>query len=279
MMRRTGTARSRRSGFTMIEMLVVVMIIGLLVGLLIPAVIKVQDAVKRSKVNWQMTQITTAADQFCASESMGKVGYLPQAPFQLKPIYNVNETEAIYLKQVFPNLPPGPSAGTISTGLPTATLVDGNEVAMFFLTGGEITQYSGFATNSQQPFLPAAATGEIRKGPFVQLQADMYEVTAAGTRARFIDPYRQPYAIFMGRNGSYGTQTFTSPVTSTTVAPYYRGTPPKQKYENPKGIQIISAGQDKRFGIGGDWNARVEDKDTMDDLSNFSTTGLGYGPP
>lgn len=298
MMRRTGTARSRRSGFTMIEMLVVMMIIALLIALLVPAVMKVQDSARRAEAKWQIDQISMAADQFCNLESMGKVGYLPtKVPFNLKPSYVIDasgntEEEAKYLMRVFPGLEVKEASGVkqVITGLTNSiSLVDGNQIAVFFLTGGVPTQFSGFSNNPRLPFSTSATIGEVRKGPFLQLKDTMYSTNPPGFTANgqawLMDPYKSPLAIFSsGQKRDYlttlGGQSFV--FNSQTVTPYFRGlgtaASPK-KFESPKGIQIISAGSDKLFAPGGNWDDIKEHKFAMDDLGNFSPNALGYGPP
>lgn len=315
MLRGTGTAERRRSGFTLPEILVVMLIIIVLAGLLIPAVFKVQDSAKRSETGWQITQISQGADLYCNSEVMGRVGYLPAPPFRLRNNYPPAgfDYEVNYLKNVFPNWEPRPTTGT--NGLPNADL-DGNQIVVFFLTGGTTTNYSGFATNSQRPFnLPDPNNpGEKRKGPFLQLKENMYETNPGGGltpngQAWLVDAYRVPFAIFLsGQDKSYRNSPVGDPTAgqsfafatrdgTSTVRPYARSSGTALKFENPKGIQIISAGRDKNFGPGPspdptvflslppvpalratNWSAVVENKHALDDSSNFSTAGLGYGP-
>ncbi len=277
----------RRDGFTLIELLVVISIIAVLVALTTAGVMKGREAVVRADNGWRMEQVTVATNVFCTSAALGQPGNLPPAPFVLKPTYNINEPEAIYLKRIFPNLPI--VSGMLTTGLSnTTTLADGNQVAVFFLTGGA-PDYAGFSTNGQQPFAAKAVPDEQRIGPFLQLKANMYSTTPGqgltpNNHAWLLDPYGVPYAIFLaGPKGAYLTSasatpsfTVTTATGTSTVKPYYRGSAPV-KYENPKTLQIISAGPNKLFGGGELWSGPVAGAGE-DDKSNFSTAVIGAGP-
>jgi prepilin-type N-terminal cleavage/methylation domain-containing protein len=268
----------RREAFTLIELLVVIAIIAVLVGLTSAAVMKGRSAVIRGQNTQQMSQITQAYTTFCGQENMGKTGFLPPAPFRLQNAYNTNDPEAGYLKQLFPNLS---ISATGLPGTPAAPVVlqDDNQVACFFLTGGAVTNYTGFSNNPQQPFIPGSP-GETRKGPFLQLTAKMYSTNPPGKTANgqawLVDVYGTPYAIFHGgKTGAYRTATGTAQsfsIGTSTVAPYTRA----GKFENPTTLQIISAGPDRVFSPGGDWSAITGA--AQDDTSNFSPNVLSAGP-
>ncbi|MBP3958491.1 prepilin-type N-terminal cleavage/methylation domain-containing protein [Gemmata sp. G18] len=279
----------RRDGFTLIELLVVISIIGVLVALTTAGVMKGRDAVIRADNGWRMEQITVAANSFGVSAELSQPGHLPPPPFRLKKNYTLSDgsldptytIEASYLKRLFPNL------YLADTGLTDAVLDDGNQIAVFFLTGGAPMEFQGFA-RGQKPFTKKAQGDEQRIGPFLQLKLNMYETLANG-HARVLDPYGSPYVVFLaGSKGTYTVagstttvQTFTSG--SVIVSPYYRqtlplpATPPPPKYENPKTLQIISAGPNKTFGAGGIWSGPINGAGE-DDKSNFSTAVIGAGP-
>ncbi len=66
--------RRPRTGFTLIEMLVVMLIIAVLVGLLLPAVMRATDAGKRTQASAEMNELGMAIGQF---KSKYSVDYVP----------------------------------------------------------------------------------------------------------------------------------------------------------------------------------------------------------
>jgi len=139
-------ADSRRAGFTLIEMLVVIMIILLLVGLLLPAVQKARDAAMRAQVKSEIANIGTGIENF---KTTYDVKYIPTF-FILSNDYNfppgdpwgpaLTESREFYAK-VWPKafLPPAITGG--KTGFtPLANDVfriqlDGNQLLVFLLGG------------------------------------------------------------------------------------------------------------------------------------------------
>jgi type II secretory pathway pseudopilin PulG len=159
---------TRRPGFTVIEVLVVVSILILLVALLLPAVQRARDVGTRTVNYSQIGEIGSAIGE--AKQVLG-LPQIPPGPFTLKNKYLGNEPELGILLTAWPQL------NTSATGLIPAAqggkqdsevILDSNQTLLFFLTGGTVTNFTGFATNPAQPFT-VGNPGDNRKGPFLQV--------------------------------------------------------------------------------------------------------------
>jgi prepilin-type N-terminal cleavage/methylation domain-containing protein len=291
-----------RRGFTLVEILVVIAIIAILTGLLVVTIPKVVRSSKIAATAAEIGQIGNAIGTYKAKMNVPYIpscGSGPNGTFHFKSTYNGNEPEAIYLKQVFPQLPGCTGAGSGTTGLPNDVYLDGNQTLIFFLTGGSVTNLQGFSTNRTAPFTsPAANSTENRLGPFLDFPANRYSTTAQSTgassgHASLIDRFGSPFAYFAfnptartylaptAAGGFTVDQSFT--FRGTTVNPYRDGNTVTSKYMNPQGFQIISAGDNGTddtsgphgFGAGGIlWTPGAgdysEDSNGGDDLSNFN---------
>lgn len=278
------TAGPARGGFTMIELLVVILIIAVLVGLLVPAIGVVRGQVKKTEAANEIAQLVTGHQQFVAKFSVKHIpssGSSATGKFQLRGKYydapttgQVGKTsvEGVYLKQVFPQL------NLDNTQLPDQDL-DGNQCLVFFLSGGSVTGYQGFSANKQQPFLAPQQQGEERIGPFFD-----FKPAKLNAQGQYLDPWGTPYAYFSAtqRGNDYPdsvvfTVTNTAedpPVQSNTYPLYTGGGAGVKKFQQPKGFQIVSAGPNRQFGGGGAWNPGsgdyIREGKGGDDLCNFN---------
>jgi prepilin-type N-terminal cleavage/methylation domain-containing protein len=267
----TGTrTRKQRVAFTLIELLVVMAIIAVLVGLLMAGIQNVRSAGPRTENFHRMTKIGDAiAGARLPKEQNGlNLTYIPSEPmtsggFTLKSSYTGTEPELNILTQAWPNL------NTSNTGLPNVTL-DPNQTLCFFLTGGTVTNYTGFSNNPKQPF-SVAVSGESRRGPYLDV-SNLKNVMVSPTngQAWIIDPFGTPYVYFAsigGKTANYAAQTFQG------VSPYKD--PKTGKFINENSFQIISAGKDMAFGPGG--TNLPSTGAGGDDQANFSKFLLGAG--
>ncbi|VTR98762.1 type II secretion system protein [Tuwongella immobilis] len=270
-MRTTLPTRSHRLGFTLIELLVVIAIIGILMGLTLAAVQQVRGKANDVKVREEIAQIESSIAAF---KQHFEVDYLPNA-FLLAPNYGdpslagnpLAAASQAYLRRMFPRM------NLASTGLPATTL-NGNQCLVFFLSGGPITNFSGFSSNPSAPF----ATGGTRMGPLLELNAKRLNANN-----ELIDPWGNPYVYFTAINRGYNSHplnpTTATPtgVSMTFFSQSINGGAPKPL--NATGFQMISAGNNKAFGPGGLWapggGVYGGASPGADDVANFHPRVLG----
>ncbi len=119
--------RKTRSGFTLVEMLVVIAIIGVLVGITVPAVMIGMRAVKRAAIAMEVQTLTDAVEQYKT-----KFGSYPPDGSSMARIQQ-------HLRKAFPQIAASEftalgNAANCSTGAPTGVM-DPGEALVFFLGG------------------------------------------------------------------------------------------------------------------------------------------------
>jgi prepilin-type N-terminal cleavage/methylation domain-containing protein len=295
---RAPSSARGRAGFTLIELLVVIAIIAALVGLTIAGVMRVLGAGPRAQTSSTLSALANGINTFASERS---VPYIPSGtydfatnrwtgPFRLRNSYtsttnpNDQSFEAQYISRVFGRVTLDNLGNPAFPGNDTSAPItlDANQTLLFFVNGIQDSDgqggvaFRGFQ-KGQKPFAPFTKD-ENRLGPyFGEITARQY-VASGREFARIIDGWRTPLAYFTAYNakpavvnsgGAYGGN---NPLATGLVGPYFTGT----GYANPSGFQLISAGENKRFGAGGNW-ANVS-PDGADDRANFSPNNLGAGP-
>lgn len=168
-MRRAPT--SRRTAFTLIELLMVIAIIGILVGLVVPAVMYAMTTVKQRAISMDVQTLANAVDQY-----KNKYGDYPP-----------DGTDATiftrHCRKLFPNMAPSELAlviaGSNCSTRPSGGVMDPPEALVFFL--------GGFSKDSVHPFTgtggPFVATPTGSKSPYqynVDRNEPLYEAFSGG---------------------------------------------------------------------------------------------------
>jgi len=286
-------ADKARSGFTLIEVMVVILIISILVSLTAVVLTKVRTKAKEATAQAEMAQVSNAIGAFKVKLN---ASFLPAfqpssstgGSFRLASGYTdasgalipAFAPEATYLKQLFPQMNLSDNGLRDSSGkfinngvfMPAGSTngpmtLDPNQSMLFFLTGSTFTSFQGFSTNRQTPF--ASPSGGPSVGPFLDVAAGKLDTASP---PHYTDPWGNPYAYlaFDPNLNKYPNATCFG------VSPYSDST---GKPLNQKGFQIISAGKDGAFGPGGAWTPQQGQYAIgaagADDLASFNSTPLG----
>lgn len=282
----------KRSAFTLVELMIVVIIIAVLVSLVSAAIAKVMDKIPEVQTSTDIAQLGVALQAFMSDYK------LTDPPPSTLVLYETNPLQ-------------GPSAGFLQKafGKNLGSFVDWNgdgqangpwtlegEQCLVFYVGG-IGGTQGFSYN---PTNPAAPGGSKRHGPYFTFQTnrlvplnptinataspfpvymDAWQVKNRPYGLKPGHPQGWPYAYFSsnGYNNTGYTQGALGALKdcqSIGATPYFTTT---GQYINPNTYQIISAGKDGQFGTGNMATASSERPGGYDDQSSFSSTILGAG--
>lgn len=294
--------RPARAGFTLVEIMIVLVILVILISLLAAAVFRAVVKSREVRDRTEISQLTAALETFKT-----KYGFYPPSRLKLCEVFSQyspgspGDDDAIhYLTRMFPQCLPqwqSPGIDWNGNGAPDGpAILEGHFCLVFFLGGipgrfgGPTCQ--GFSTNPRDP---AAQTAD-RVGPFFQFKPERLGPVGAPYYA-YLDTFlQQPYAYFSSYKNTNGYNRYPGSDCSglptgvpLPIMPYWESPPPgpgrPANFLNPNSFQIISAGRDGVFGLGGNrmlpWSAPnasafyVEGDPGRDDLSNFYDSSLG----
>ncbi len=308
---RTRTNSNRRNGFTMIEVMVVIVILAILIGLLLPALSSARLRVRQTQVRTEISQLENAIGNF-----KNRFGVEPPSRITLwedptanngcatsTPNQNAIESLAI-LRQMWPAFDATASTlrdwdgdGT-ATGGPF-TLTQG-ECLVFFLGGmptsssvggTNLFTLSGFSKNPADPTIK----GGTREGPFYEFKNDRFTDFGTTGFPEYKDPLpgqTQPYLYYSSYDGSGYREMFknVTPDYFATVASglpilaYRQGSivatpastatalPTQTSPFKSKSFQIISPGLDHKYGPGGPYVAGSKDPLPAWDSNSFNSS-------
>ena len=228
-----------RVGFTLIELMVVIVIISILIGLLVPAVMSVRSKARDAEVRKDISDLEQAIAQFKVSFGIEPPSYIELFANQSDWDLPANTRYKGVIKQLWSQFDfsdcGGSSVGAVGSktfslpNTPTVLKLNGSECLVFFL-GGMIDPssggFTGFAKDPANPFSSAAVVTN-REGPFFEFKGALK--TPSGTPGddrwtgrltdkdkdwvpEYRDPLPQqqfPYAYFNGVSGSYRTTSWT----------------------------------------------------------------------
>ncbi len=278
----------RRSGFTLIELLVVIAIIAILASLTLAGVMMFFRKGPEVQNKNDMLQISQALQRFKADYKR-----YPPSLIRLRANmkdYSANRLDALddasiaFLNVMWPQLSGTtniPWAGSVS--LPASGLVlEGDQCLVFFLGGPPITGgtasaglMGGFSTD---PLNPVVASAGNRK-KYIDFQTARLTIRAnvAGQLfPSYVDAYgTQPFMYFGSTTVANRPNGYSQGANTLGIRPYSKDAPPATQFYNADSFQLISAGADMKWGLGGQWTPGSATGDGKDDVSNFSDKILG----
>jgi prepilin-type N-terminal cleavage/methylation domain-containing protein len=309
--RRAAVAASRRSrfGFSLIELLAVIVVIAILIGLLIPAVQSVRQNAKKTEVRAEISSIEAALARFREEFNMDPpsslVIYEQASDWTANASLPAVRRSRAFIRQLFPNYNFAINRDINADGDQTDEFaLVGAECLVFFLGGAptwidvnsnglkdpdeEVVLISGFSKNPANPFAPLPASGERRNrlGPYFDFKQGRLlpsPTTGHNNLHAYLDPLPSQTSPYLYLSSYEGRGYQITDLGSGSLSDFYRqGEAATSPAWNPTGVQIISPGMDKQYGTGGPWleakastqlggNRQVEE----DNITNFHNTTLG----
>jgi prepilin-type N-terminal cleavage/methylation domain-containing protein len=246
-----------RSGFTLIEVLIVMTIIGILAALILPAV-------NRARMRAQIARVQAELESIKASITDFNIRFKNNPPSSVT-LYEAPAgwaTDALSrrtIKTLWPQFDFSVSRDVNGDGDFTDTFaMEGSECLVFFL-GGMIDGTSGaFRGFSKNPGNPLVLDNGTRDGPFFEFLGGIDPATKTPTGRitdsdgdslpEYLDPLAsqtQPI-VYLSSNGGLGYRA----TDDDSINPYYRDGARRDPY-HADGFQLISPGFDFAYGSGG----------------------------
>lgn len=216
-MHQQRTSTSKRAGFTLVELMVVILIISILSALLTMAVSRGIATAKRTRNRTEIAQLAAAVDTFKAAY---RVDYIPSRIYLSETgNYTAGTADSLaYLQRLWPKLSfpvdwngngkIDPASDPNSFG---DAWLEGDQCLVFFLGGLAVRDSVtlapgciGFSTNPVNPMAHLVAGGAATavRGPFYEFDTSRLAYLPHGTFSTFNFNLVTPYASYLDTYGA-----------------------------------------------------------------------------
>ena len=283
-------SRAARSGFTLIELMVVIVIIAILMALILPALNGVRIRARQTQVAAEITQLDQAIASFKAQFGVEPPSsiYIPVSGGTWDSISR-SKIRSIWPQFNFD------ARGGLAASVPDLHL-SGAECLVFFLGGmqspaGSPKAVFGFSKNPRTPW---TSGGTNKDGPYFEFDAGRFVDVDGDGLFEFVDTLPDqavPYLYLSSQGKTYGKvnkggatlaeqddfDVLRGPANPDDLQSVYLktdGSTPQRAH----GYQIISPGIDGAYGPGGVYNDGTELTGSRaleaDNITNFSNGRL-----
>lgn len=274
----TAAAGRRRTAFSMVELMVVVVIIGILAALILPAIGSAQRTARVAQAQSEFEKFKAAIGSF-----KQRFGVEPPSSLTISEDNSWDPRSRAIIKQIWPQFDFTLTRELNGQAGQQDIPIDGAECLVFFLGGlidigpspsNNTGAFVGFSKNPRNPF--QLDTGS-RDGPFFEFQGGVDPGTSkpvgrvVDTNGNGVVEYVdslpsqiQPLVYYSSYGGAgYRAQDNTGRMTR----PYYQDAAGRNPY-NRESFQLISPGLDQAYGLGGGFD---KDNDQWASMAGSAT--------